>query len=351
MFIMVMSARASLDHTVEVMLAHSRYDVMMVLSHPYRATHLIETTESVAGVTRVEVWDQRNAQLSLESGEKVEIGVIGLPPDTEVLQLRVLSGRWLSPDDGRAILLNSKLAADRGFHVGDEVTLAIAGEESTWTVVGLVLNVGITTADTYVRFGALSQETGDLNRGGMVMVMSREHDARAQERLIDALSDVCTVRRVEVKVFQSAHQFRERGQELFDIISGLLLTMAFLAAVVGGVGLMGTLSINVVERQREIGVMRAIGGQPSAIVGIFIGEGIALGLLSWLLAVPLSYPGARVFSDVIGITMFSTALDFRFSASSVVIWLGLVVVLSVLASLWPALRATRVSVREALAYE
>jgi len=107
----------------------------------------------------------------------------------------------------------------------------------------------------------------------------------------------------------------------------------------------------VVERTREIGVMRAIGASSLAIVGMFVVEGMMVGALSWLLAMPLSYPGARLFSDLIGEILLEMPLDFKYSVNGVVFWLLIVSVISALASLWPALRATKVSVREALAYE
>ena len=131
----------------------------------------------------------------------------------------------------------------------------------------------------------------------------------------------------------------------------LMLAMAVLAALVGSVGLMSTMSINVVERGREIGVMRAIGATSVTIVGIFIAEGVLVGVLSWLIAVPLSYPGALAFNNLVSSALFQIPLDFDYSIGGVVLWLVIVVVLSALASLWPALSATQVSVREALAYE
>ena len=131
----------------------------------------------------------------------------------------------------------------------------------------------------------------------------------------------------------------------------LMLAMAILAAVVGSIGLMSTMSINVVERGREIGVMRATGAGSLTIAGIFVVEGVLLGILSWALAAPLSYPGARAFSDVIGVTLMRFPLDFSYSVFALLLWLTIVIVLSALASLWPALGATRISVRESLAYE
>ena len=88
-----------------------------------------------------------------------------------------------------------------------------------------------------------------------------------------------------------------------------------------------------------------------AIAKIFISEGVLLGLLSWSFAVPLSYPGGRLFSDMVGKQILGLPLDYAYSWGGVLLWLVIACVLSALASLWPALQATRISVREALAYE
>jgi putative ABC transport system permease protein len=156
---------------------------------------------------------------------------------------------------------------------------------------------------------------------------------------------------MEIVYDQGAAEMRQQNMSSFNIITYLMLAMAVLAAIVGSAGLMSTMSINVVERGREIGVMRSIGATSLTIVGIFVAEGVLIGVLSWMLAVPLSYPGARAFSHMVGVTLMELPLDFSYPVGSMALWLVIVVVLSALASLWPALRATRVSVREALAYE
>ena len=137
---------------------------------------------------------------------------------------------------------------------------------------------------------------------------------------------------------------------IWGIIGGLLQTMTLLVAIVGSIGLSGTLSINVMERKREIGVMRAVGASSNDIAFIFMGEGLMLGLMSWVIAIPLSMIAAQFFVKVLG-----DALQFPFfyiySFNGVWLWLGIIVVLSLVASWLPARNATQISVQQSLAYE
>jgi putative ABC transport system permease protein len=327
------------------------HDVMIQLDRHYRSAWLSSITQRVPAVTRVEVWDYRGATLSLASGEERELQLWGMPSDSEMFSPEVVSGRGLLPDDGYAILLDNTIAVEEGIGVGDEVELTIGGRESAWTVVGLVLSISTLTDDCTVPFGTLTREVGTVNRGNQVFVRSERHDEKSHQTLTRDLRDAYAARNVGINVMQSVSENREQNRNTFRAVTYLLLTMAILAAVVGSIGLMGTMSINVVERRREIGVMRAIGATSVVISGVFCGEGVFLGVLSWLIAVPVSYPGARIFGNLVGLALLKRPLHFSYSVGAVQLWLAIVVVLSTLASLWPALRATRVSVREALAYE
>jgi putative ABC transport system permease protein len=124
-----------------------------------------------------------------------------------------------------------------------------------------------------------------------------------------------------------------------------------LIAIVGGLGLMGTMSINVIERTREIGVMRAVGASDGSVIQVFVVEGIFIGLLSWMVGVVLALPIGKLLSDAVGVAFLEAPLSYTFSTKGTLLWLAIVVVLASLASILPAWNASRLSVREVLAYE
>jgi putative ABC transport system permease protein len=127
--------------------------------------------------------------------------------------------------------------------------------------------------------------------------------------------------------------------------------MAVVIAAVGGVGLSGVLSLSVLERRREIGVMRAIGASSGRVAGLFIGEGLILGLLSWLLAIPLSIPAAYYMTTQGLALVLDQELIYRFTPLGLLYWLIIVIVLAVGASWFPARSAAQMSVQESLVYQ
>jgi putative ABC transport system permease protein len=352
-FTTVMSTKDALDSTFHVIF-ELEGDVAISLEHPHRASRLIEIAQGVPGVARAEVWDSHEAALASDhgKGEEPPLHLIGMPPHSVMCQPRIVGGRNLRADDGRAILVNNRLIAEEGIRLEDTITLKIDGDESDWTVVGSYLSLNVLQDICFVPQEALAREAHTRGQGTNVKVLAERGGHPASERrLIASLTDAFEANNIEVSDSWSASRQWQESRSAFGVLIYLLLAMAVLVATVGSIGLMSTMSINVVERTREIGVMRAIGATAATIVVVFVAEGVLVGVLSWLLALPLSLPGAYVLSSVVGQAIVRIPLDFAYSTSGALLWLLIVFLLSALASLWPALRATHVSVRESLAYE
>jgi putative ABC transport system permease protein len=122
-----------------------------------------------------------------------------------------------------------------------------------------------------------------------------------------------------------------------------------LLGAIGGLGLASMMTINVLERTREIGIMKAIGATPAVVLRIVLGEAVTVALLSWLVAIIVAAPLVMAVGQL-ATGMFGSALPFLLPIPALALWLGIILAIAAVASIWPASRAARLVVREALAY-
>ncbi len=150
---------------------------------------------------------------------------------------------------------------------------------------------------------------------------------------------------------QLGADFIQNQKSQTNVLVYFMLVMASLIAIVGGLGLMGTMSINVLERTREIGVMRAIGASNGDIQAIVITEGMVIGIISWAISILFSIPITGVLTYGVGLAILTAPMPAVYGASGIIAWLIFTVALGTLASALPARRASRLTVRDTLAYE
>jgi putative ABC transport system permease protein len=312
--------------------------------------------EAQPNVERAEMWVFYAAQARVPGASgpnsEEEIFLRGIPADTRLFTPELTAGRNLDPADGHALLLNQKLARKMGLGVGDQIVLDLGDTgDSTWTIVGLIFDLAGRDQNTgYVHRDTLNLDLNQVGRASVAEITVPIKTVEAQQALERQLRDYFQARSIGLSSTDTAKEEQEQANAQFSILTTLLLIMTFLIAVVGSFGLSGTLSINVLERRREIGVMRAVGASSGDVGFVFVTEGLLLGLLSWATAVPISVFAGRYFVDALGVVIDFPAV-YHFSYAGVWTWLAIVTVLSLLASWLPARRATRISVRESLAYE
>lgn len=351
-FIAVFSVRASLLNTLDTWLSYFQYDVAAQFTRDYRVERIRQETLQVSGVTVVESWAYYNARrLRPDGSNSGNIALFAPYADTQLIRPVVEKGRWLLPEDDNAIVVNTLLLRDEpDLGLGDDLILKIKGKETTWKIVGIVKG-GSMIATCFANYPYFVQITNDVNRAEWVFVETEAHTIEYQEQVARTLEEHFERVGLDVSMMAKVAEERAEVEAMFEVIVILLLFMAVLLAVIGGLGLMGTMSINVLERTREIGVMRAIGASDVSVRRVFVIEGVIIGLISWLAGALLAYPISKGLSIVVGNQFLSTPLDYRFAIEGVIIWLVVVVILAAVASFIPAWNASRLTVREVLAYE
>ncbi len=351
-FMGVFSVQASLDQTLDDLLRWWGFDVMVIPARAYRADKMIRAALDVPGVVAADIWFQLPARRVRPDGIESDNLYFFVPnPDSPLVPApKMISGRWLLPEDENAVVLNAlAMKEEPDIAVGSDIVLKVMGRERTYRVVGICM--GILMPMGYAPYPYIARTTGQVGLGSAVLIQTEHHDVESITATAAAIEAHFKRVGLRVRDTQTIIGEREEAGTSFGIIIALLMVMAVLLALVGGLGLMGSMTINVLERAREIGVLRAIGAPNRGVAQVFIVEGVAIGVLSWVFGAALALPLGRLLSDAVGLPLMGAPLSFSFSTLGVWIWFGVVVVLSALASAIPARNASRLTVREVLAYE
>lgn len=337
------------------------YDQEIKLNQSIDADLLIQKIKSIKGVKQAEAWSYSSTGVAKENSFDVSrtypdkghgsFTMLALPVNSKLLNPTVKAGRWLQLENENEVVLNQMVrGSNRDLKVGDEIKLSIDGKAYTWKIVGLVEDVG-SGAAAYVSKSYFEKITNSDGQSKMLRISyedrSRQNAVQKNKEIEKLLEDekISVNGSIPVWLLQNAIAAHMK------VLVNSLLAMAVLMAIVGTLALLSTMSMNVMERTREIGVMRAIGATPQRIRSLIIWEGIIIGVMSIFIAVVLALVFSTFMGRFIGNMSFRTPLSLIFSELAFVIWVVIILVGSYLATLYPSRRAIRLTTREALSYE
>lgn len=352
-FIAVFNVRVTLHDYIDAIGSYFRADVTLDFDNPYRIREVQQVALQVPGVEHVEGWHFINTELLDTDGSVLEnINLLAPPAASELVNPIIVSGRWMRADDVRKIAVSeSILEFLPGLEPGDPLYLKLEGREETWEVISIFKFVGQEGILAYTPFEYSEQVLNLANRAYTFRIETSLHDRESQDVMAEKLDDYFRAQGFKVRQAQSGLASLDTASESLDTLVIFLLIMAILTAVVGAMGLTGTMGMNVLERTREIGIMRAIGADDRAVMRTVIAEGLVIGSISFVLAIVLSIPFTYLLSTIVSLAVFETPIDVVFTFMGYGIWFGLVLLLSVIASILPARNAARLTIREVLAYE
>jgi putative ABC transport system permease protein len=353
-FIGVYNLWASFDKTIQDIQGYFLADINISFGRDYRFEEVASIAESVPGVTSVEGWTEYPGTLvSDQDAAGTQILFVAPPSNSTLIDPVITSGRWLTTGDENAIVIGNHLInIFPDLKVGDWLTIKIDSKETKWHIVGTYSITGnVSPPLLYANYEYLSRLVGQPGQVYSVRVLTAQHDALSQKRISDQIKALYEARGIGINSTQLAAEFSRDQKAQTDVLVYFMLVMAALIAVVGGLGLMGTMSINVLERTREIGVMRAIGASNGDIQGIVIVEGLVIGLISWAISILLAIPITGILCFGVGKAILTAPMPAVYGMTGIIAWLIFTLVLGTIASALPARRASRLTVRDTLAYE
>lgn len=355
-FIAAFNVQVSMTKHVEQVSRYFLGDVNLTLARPYRTARIKEALADVPGIRTMEGWSAAGAELVRAddtAGEAVQI--LAPPAGSHLVEPVLLEGRWLLPGDRNAIAVNERFQeAYPGLKPGDTITLRINQEDTSWVVVGIFQLVGNSAGFvSYANYEYVSELLHQANQAAIIRVAGENPNmTQAQQEVLGRqIENALNESGINVREMTPGKSLSSMAADGFSILTAFLLFMAVLTAIVGSIGLAGTMSMNILERTREIGIMRAIGATDSILLRLVIVEGMLIGMLSWVLGSLLAFPISKALADAISLAIFGAPSTFGVSLNGFLIWFAAVFVLSVIASVLPARSAARLTIREVLAYE
>ncbi len=363
LFIIIISLITSVNLTLDNELARSKYNVRLGFSSDQPSTLVEELIRTVPQTTGLELWNRLPAELSrnnvlLKQAGSLGVQIVALPVESVMYKPLIVAGRWFEHNDNeqKVLVLNATTAELNSIQVGDSINMNLLGQfNSEWQVIGLYrwfAGSGYAVEPVYAPLSTVQTLTQRKQYSSFALLSANVNSLEEEKTYADTLKQAFQNQHIKLDFYTTIAKLEQRhyAKNQFRPITSMLLGLASLIASVGAIGLSGTLAIGVLQRTREIGVLRAIGASSSAIFKLFMLEGVFHGLMAWLISIPIAYFLAEPLSRKLGEIMLGIQLDFRFSFLAVWLWLAIVTVLVLLASYLPARHATRIVVRASLNY-
>ena len=344
-FLATQSTRASVNSAIAEAFTTYGADAWVWFGQPV-GSEFARALETVPGVRSAEAWTLASAWAD---GHPVRLW--GLPPDTRLYQPRLQEGRWFSSQEVDTAVVSAELAHALDLHLGNWLEVEANGSLRRFRIVGIAVDNSILLGSTLAGkvFAPRMVVSHMLSRQGVADFFAVGLSDHAPSHVDRAIADIEERFRSLRPGAQTVYTDIEAAQRASQLLTLALVGMVLLVGFIGAIGVVNTLGLSVLERRREIGVLRAIGAQRRALLSVFLSEGLIMGALGWVAGLLCGYPLGMLFTHLMESVLFQ--IDFRFSPWLILASLLFTLALAAVASLGPALAASRMPAQQALRYE
>ena len=276
--------------------------------------------------------------------------VWGLPAES-TYRHDVIEGRWFtveeSDDAAAVVVIGEAVAALTGTQVGESITVETRRGPVELEVVGVDGQLVNNGQGMFMPFRTVLDYEGWTT--GNYWVRTTEPDAATVTAAADAIHRVMQQNGYRIG---STLQYldREANQAENRLIVTVVMAMGLPIIAIGMIGLVSATTSKVVDRTREIGILRSIGARRRDLRAMFRAEGLVIALLGWLVGIPIGYLLGRFIMWVLE-NEFHAAFTFTFPLWPVLVALVVTVVVTLVALHLPLRRVIRMRPGDALRYE
>lgn len=351
MFIAGESNRQGIYGGINALTTQRNYGIEFDLRAFYPRSELEALAEGTEGVADAESWGLVLAQpLNADGFRGSSIFVFGVPTDTYMAAPSIREGVWLGGGDDELFINQDAIDFLSDPHgVGDTLSLRLAGQTVERRIIGI--SGYDTLPHAFVPIDDFETMTGITGRANRLIVTVSENTPEFQSQVEAALLDKLADGGYSVTRSETMERYKVITREQIGTLVALLFSIIVMVAIVGVISLGSTMGLNVIDRTREIGVLRSLGASSLPIRSMVIIESLTITALSFIPAALFSIPLGIFINSTIGLNLFAKPLDYAFPWAGFGVWIVLMSGMAIIASFIPARRAAELSIRETLAYQ
>ncbi|MCX8128851.1 MAG: FtsX-like permease family protein [Clostridia bacterium] len=351
-FVAVVTSMMSLQGTLSKSIKTLGYDYQITTSSYIDDARLAHAVKKIPEIKQYESWGVSGGKHKYKDGKLGNLYTIIAPShDTKMMKPEIMDGRWFIEGDTNGIIVGHKFfLSEPDYKLGDTITFLIGNSEEQFKIIGTVKELGSPAILLNKKsFDRLIPEKARQNCIKLSIAPGNANKDILYHRIEDSFE------KQNINIFQG-----ESKNEQYKILSGhfMIILVSFLivslmVVVVASFGLTSTMSVQVSERTKEIGIMKAMGATKLQIRRVVTAESIFICILSWLISILVGIPAGIMGAYVFGYIIIDTPLNIDFTSFIVpfMIWLVLTVTTGYFSSRTAARRASSLSIKDTLAYE
>lgn len=346
---------ASVDIAIDDLFRTYRADAWVWFGE-YVGDNMRAALTTVDGVEKAEVWSLQNAWVSTDPADKgarasARARIWGLPADTTLYEPNLQQGRWYDAGASDEAVISTDLVESLGVSLGETIQVDTAGDLRTFRVVGITIDNSVflgseVAGKVFLPEAVVAKMQGREGWATFFAAGFTRHDVDGVQAQLDAIAQ--KFKRYQIGSDSAVREVKG-AKDQTRILTIALAAMSVLVGLIGALGVVNTITLNVLERRREIGVLRSVGASDANVMQAFFTEGLAFGIGGWLIGIVLGYPLGLLLTRVMESVLFH--LNYVFTLQMVLVSLGFALLITAGASLIPALAAARMRVKEVLRYE